>query len=97
MYTTLCIHSSVDGPLGCCCLLTIGHNAAMNMGVWAQVFASPSWSLLKACPISTESHVAFGAGAEGPLWGEDGVEWKSHTLRLGEEEVEAEKEHSAYR
>ena len=45
---------------------------------------------VKACPIWPRSHVAFGAGQRVHSGGRMG-EWKSHTLRLGEEEVEAEK------
>ncbi|CAI9151343.1 unnamed protein product [Rangifer tarandus platyrhynchus] len=47
-------------------------------------------AFVKACPIWPRSHVAFGAGQRVHAGGSMG-EWKSHTLRFGEEEVEAEK------
>ena len=44
---------------------------------------------VKACPIWPKSHVAFRAGQRVHSGGRMG-EWKSHTLRFGEEEVEDE-------
>ena len=62
MYHSFCIHSSVDGQLGCFHILTIVHSAALNNGIHV------SFSILVSSGYVAKSGIAGSYGGFIPIF-----------------------------
>ena len=52
MYHNFCIHSSVDGHLGCLHILAIVHSTAVNIGVHVSFSVMVSWGCMPSSGIA---------------------------------------------